>query len=1191
MKTKHIGDSIGTKFFLLGVLLLCCLLSRDSFGQVDQGAVTGVVRDSTGAIIQDAQVTLTNTSTAFALSTQTDSSGTYIFSPVKIGNYSVSATKQGFSTTTQENIEVHVQGRAVANIALKAGEVSTNVTVDSAPPVLQTEDGSTGQVVDSKSINDTPLNGRNWVFITQLTAGVTPSNGSRGQGTGDFNANGQRAEQNNFIMDGVDNNVNVVDFYNGASYVVRPPPDALAEFKVQTGAYSAEFGHSAGATVNASIKSGSNQIHGNLWEYVRNDAFDVREFFQGSSPIAKYRQNQFGATLGFPLVKNKLFFFGDAEANRIVFGETHSGYTVPTARMRTGDFSELLNPALVNGNTSQLYLPNSAANGTTPVAGNRLDLSGIALNPVALKLLSLYPNPNVGVPGQTYNNYTVQTNTTDNTFQWDVRTDWNISSKDQAFGRYSYSLEPTKYPPPLGPILDGGNFGDTGANSSLGENFAGSETHAFTESLTNEFRFGYNYGHFSGLQVNGNTDIAPTYGLGGIPFGPDNGGLPMINVGGISRIGPPCCLVTDERENVYQILDNVTKIWGNHTIKGGVNFQRIRVSTLQPGLGRGEYDYSGLYTSQAGTPNTGYGVADFLTNNMNSSAVTQIATIDDVRWNRSVYFQDDWKASQKLTLNIGIRYDNTTPYLERHDNQAAFITTGPLVASKGTGTFLLPKSKRGVALPASVTRLFALDNITVKYSDNRRLVDGQNLNFAPRLGFAYMLTSRAVVRGGFGIFFGGLESVGGSPNFGKNVPFTFDSSFNATSCVAGGSCPTNGFTLETGFSNALAVGLLNAANQPTLIGSESKVRTPYSEQFNLSTEYGITNNLVATLSYVGSLGRHLATNPNINSQTALTPSDFGGYVSPAGDNVYPFNPFPHFGYVAYSAYDAVSSYNSLQAKLQQHLSHGVSYLASYTWAHSLDNAPAPLNEGNNAYRNPNIVPISQDYSNSGFDVRQRFTLNGNVELPFGKNRRFLNSSGPLDYLVGGWSSSLVFRAQTGTPISIGTNSLISPSGANVLAVRIGDPYKAGGAPNASNPGISCPTAVRTVTHWFNPCAFANPKPDNIGYTNQLYPDGKTHVPNTVSGSAALPYLGSPSNQIYGPGYERIDSSIFKSFPTFREQSIQFRADIFNVLNTPGYGDPSNTGISSAGGLITGARSFQKNTPDSRFFQFALKYSF
>ena len=563
--------------------LLCSLLliagAAKAHAQADQGAITGVVQDTTGAVVPNAQVTLTSTETGLVLHVQTDASGNYVFSPIKIGTYKVEAAASGFSPTIQENIQLHVQDRAEVNLQLKTGSESTEVTVTAAPPLLQTEEGSTGQVIESKTINDTPLNGRNWVFIAQLTAGVAPANGARGQKGGDFNANGQRAEQNNYIMDGVDNNVNVVDFFNGASYVVRPPPDALAEFKVQTGSYSSEFGHSAGAVINASIRSGTNQIHGALWEYIRNDAFDVREFFQGASPVPKYRQNQFGATLGLPIIKDKLFFFGDVEANRIVFGETHSGLSVPTALERVGNFSELLNPALsgrsandttaINPNTGklnpasgQIFVPNPANNGQVAVAGNRLDLQpGVTLDPVALKLLSLFPSPNQGLPGQTFNNYTSQTNTLDNTFQWDVRMDANISSKDQAFGRYSYNHEPSTHPAPLGPILDGGGFGDTGQLVYLGENFAGSETHIFAPTLTNEFRFGYNYGHYAGLHENANNPtLASSLGLGGVATAPNNSGLPFFSVSGLSNFGSPQFYATNEYENVYQILDNVTKI-------------------------------------------------------------------------------------------------------------------------------------------------------------------------------------------------------------------------------------------------------------------------------------------------------------------------------------------------------------------------------------------------------------------------------------------------------------------------------------------------------------------------------------------------------------------------------------------------------------------------------------------------------
>ena len=1194
---KQIWGSVRKAVQAMLCLVLLAIAAVPVLAQMDQGAINGTVQDSTGAVIPGAQVTLTDVNNNLQFQTVTDGSGVYTFSPVKIGKYTVSASAPGFSKTTQENIQVHVQDRLEINLKLATGESTVTVTVTEAPPLLQTESGSTGQVLDSATINETPLNGRNWVFIAQLTAGVAPASGSRGQGAGDFNANGQRAEQNNYIMDGVDNNVNVVDFFNGASYVVRPPPDALAEFKVQTGSYSSEFGHSAGAVVNASIKSGTNNIHGSLWEYVRNDAFDVREFFQGSRPIAKYRQNQFGGTLGLPIIKDKLFLFADTEARRVVFGRTSSGLTVPTALMRAGNFSELLNKNLVNGNIIQLYAPNSTANGTTVIANNRLDQQpGVTLDPVALKMLSLFPAPNIGVPGQTYANFTAQNNVLDNTFQFDVRSDWNISSKDQAFARYSYNHEPATYPAPFGPILDGGGFGTTGQVVQLGENFAFSETHIFTPNLTNEARFGYNYGHYAGLQENANNPTAASsLGLGGIPYAPNNGGLPSFNVGGISHFGSPTFYATNEYENVYQILDNVTKVLGNHTLKAGVDIQRIRFSTSQPTQPRGTYNFGGQYTGQQGTPNTGFGLADFLTNNMGGSSISNVFTSDDVRFNRAGYAQDDWKASEKLTLSYGMRYDYSTPYLERHDNQAAFIPTSPATAGHSTGVYRLVNSKKGLVLPTAFTRLLALDNITIQYTNNRYLVQPQKSNFAPRIGFAYKLTDKAVVHGGYGIFFGGLESTGYYPNLGENFPFEFDSNFPSGSCNQGGSCATNGFTLENGFTNAIAAGLLNSISQPGLRGSEPNVRTPYSEQYNLTAQYAISNMLVLSGGYVGSLSRHLQSFPNPNGPVALAPNGFYGYKNTSGDQVNPLQPYPHFGGVAYTAYDGVSDYNSLQATLEKRLSSGLSFLTTYTWAHSLDDAPTPLGSiADGGYRSLNILGIAADYGNSPFDVRHRFTFNGNYVLPFGKGQRFASNSRILDYLVGGWSNSTVFQAQTGEPITIYTNSLTSPSGAGVHAIRVGDPFKAGGTPSPSNPTLtSCPTKVRTIQNWFNPCSFANPEANNITYTGAVYADSAhgQHIPNTVSGAAALAYVGSPRGQTYGPGYVRVNMSLFKTFTTFREENLMFRADVFNLLNTPGYGDPSNSGISSNGGQITGARFFQADTPDSRFFQFALNYSF
>ena len=1151
-----------------------------AFAQQDQGAVTGTITDQTGASVPNAAVTLTNVDTGLVLKATTDGSGNYTFSPVKIGNYKVSATAPGFSTTTQSNIRVDVQSRVEVNEKLKTGAATTTVEVNSAPPLMQTQEGSTGQVMSTQTINDTPLNGRNWVFIAQLTAGVAPPSGSRGAGKGDFNANGQRAEQNNFILDGVDNNNNVVDFLNGASFIVRPPPDALSEFKIQTSTYSAEFGHSAGAVVNATVKSGTNQIHGDLWEYIRNDAFDVHEFFGGPT-VPKYRENQFGATLGLPVIKNKLFFFGDVEANRIIFGETHSGLSVPTAAMRNGDFSELLNGANNQGGKPiLLYQPSTTANGTTLLAcnGRQNVMCANQIDPVAQRLLSLYPSPNVGSPGQTYANFTTQTNARDNTWQWDTRMDWNISAKDQVFGRFSYLHDPANHPPPLGNVLDGGDFGATGNILNLGENFAGSETHVFTPTLVNEFRFGYNYGHFGYFHVNSNNPtIASSLGLGGIPTNPNNDGLPYFSVSGLQHFGSPQFYASNEYNNVYQILDNITKQAGNHSLKAGVSFQRVRFSTSQPTNPRGNYTYTGTYTGQQGTSNTGFGAADFLFNMMNSSGISNVFNSDDVRWDRAAYAQDDWKVTPRLTLNLGVRYEYFQPYYDRHGNQAAFILTGPLVASGGSAKYLIPSKNRNVPLAPKFTQLLAKDNITLGYSDNPSLITSQKFNFAPRIGFAFQPNEKSVVRGGFGIFYGGLESTGYYPNLGENYPFEFDSSFNAPSgCNQGGSCPTNGFSLETGFPATTAAGLAAFINTPNLRGSDAKAITPYAEQFNLSVERSISNDMVATLAYVGTLSRHLQVFPNPNSQTALAPNGFGGTPNP-------LLPFPDFS-VTYTSYSGSGNYNSFQTKLERRFHNGLNFLASYTWSHSLDDAPTPLGStGDPGFRGMNVVPAHLDYASSPFDVRHRFTFNGSYDLPFGKGRKFANSSGLADYVIGGWSSSLTFTAQTGEPFTVYPSNISSPAGASTRAIRIGDPFKGGGTPDPSYGGsFTCPTKVRTIQNWYNPCAFRNPKADDLG---------KNGVPDRISGTAALAYLGSPRNQIHGPGYDRINMSLFKSFTTWREQNLQFRADAFNLLNTPAYGEPSTTDIGQNGGKITGARFFQSYTPDSRFFQFALKYNF
>ena len=1175
-----------TRRAVLGMVCLCLsfTFAPRLFAQADQGTITGVVTDSTGAALPSAQVTLTNTDTGLAFQTKSNGAGIYIFSPVKIGDYKLSATAPGFDTVVQEHLHLNVQQRLNLPLALHPGSVRQTVTVNTAPPVLQTQEASLGQDISTQTINNTPLNGRNWVFIAQFSPGVDPGNGSRGSGTGDFSANGQREEQNNFILDGVDNNTDTEDFLNGASFVVRPPPDALAEFKVQTSDYSAEFGHSAGAVVNASIKSGTNNVHGDLWEYFRNDALDARDYFATSVP--EYRENQFGATLGFPIIRDKLFFFGDTEANRIVQGSPTT-VTVPTALERQGNFSELLNPSLNGtGIPIQLYQPGSAGGpaGTSTLSCNGQNnvFCSNQINAVAKNILNMYPLPNAN-NGAVYNNYVVNLNTTNNTFQWDTRVDWNASSKDQAFARFSYSNMHQYSPSPLGPILDG-YYGD-GNDANIGENLAGSETHIFNPNLINEFRIGYNFGNFTEKQFNANENISESLGLGGIPFSTNLGGLVNVSMSGISGFGTPYYYPTLENEHVLQLLDNVTKIVGNHAFKFGVDFQQINTAELQPVIATGAYNFTGQYTGIPGVANTGSGVADFLANSMNSATIGTANYTNDHRWLRSAYGQDDWRVTPKLTLNLGVRYDYFGPKTEDNGRQANFYTTGQLGFGTGSGVFELPNSQKDV-LPQSFLNILAANNINVQYSGNSSLVNSQKLNFAPRLGISYSVDSRTVVRAGYGIFYGGIEGFGYGVNLSQNVPFNFTSGVLSESCTVAG-CPTNGISLNTGFTQSVQQGALNSISFPTLTAIAANAQTPFSQEYNLNFQYAITSNMSATLGYVGGVTHHLYVEyPSLNSSLAL---------SFPGDNIRNYEPFPTLGGINYEQAIGSSSYNSLQAKLEKRYSNGVSFLASYTWAHSLDNAQSDLADNQDyGYRAPGILPISTEMRNSPFDVRQRFTFNGNYELPFGYGRRFMNHKGVLDQIAGGWSATLVFQGQTGNPFSLYADIPTANGLDNAPPITKASPFAGGGTPtlNSGLPaGYVCPSSVRTPKQWYNPCAFVNPRPGSDIVAPGTTPTGTQIVGPVTDPSTVLQFAGGPLMSVYGPPLRRFNMSVFKNFSTWREQTLQFRADIFNVLNTPWFAVPSYSNDGAFGGQITSTRETGAFTPDPRFFQFAIKYQF
>ncbi len=509
-----------------------CLAST-AYGQVDTGTILGTVRDNTGAVIPGASVTVRSEGTGFTQTMKTSSAGTYVFTPLRIGGYSVEVENPGFKKERRTGLQLNIQQQLVADVNLSVGDVSSEIEVTAAAPILQTESGSVGQVIEGKTINNLPLNGRNYTFLARLVPGATVGQ-PEGRGlnaNGWFTANGTRPAQNNYMLDGIDNNTNNVDFLSGAAYVLKPPIDAIGEFKLQTNSFSAEFGRAGGAVLNASIKSGTNQFHGSLWEFIRNDKLDATDFFLNSAGQKKgsFKQNQFGATVGGRIIKDKTFFFADYEGTRIRQGVPQTGLTVPTAAQRASGFTNFSDLIALQSGTRTDALGRTFPLGTVfdpattrsigngqyvrdPFPGNTIPSN--RLDPNAVKLLGLFPAPTG--PGL-YGNYNVNRNSTTDVNAFDTRVDEYFSTKDQVFGRYSWSRSPSFIPAPFTGYADGGGF-NAGDQNVDTQGAALSYTHSFTPTFVNEARIGFNREHTSRVQAYGNdtSDIPGQFGIQGI---------------------------------------------------------------------------------------------------------------------------------------------------------------------------------------------------------------------------------------------------------------------------------------------------------------------------------------------------------------------------------------------------------------------------------------------------------------------------------------------------------------------------------------------------------------------------------------------------------------------------------------------------------------------------------------------------
>jgi hypothetical protein len=1174
-------------FFLLSAALL--LSAPLAFAQKDAGAIVGTVHDPSGAVVVGAKVSVTDIERGQTSNVTTSASGDYVASPLRIGRYTVTVEHPGFKTAVSNAVDINVQDRAVVNITLELGAVAETIEVKAVTPLIETETSELGQIVDSRRVSTLPLNGRNFAQLALLSAGTAPSEpGARDEGGFGFSSNGARSLQNNFLLDGVDNNSNLPDLLNETNFVIQPPIDALEEFKVQTNAYSAEFGRGNGAIVNAVLKSGKNKLHGSLWEFLRNEKLDSKNYFDsrtGRTP--PYKRNQFGGTIGGPVYipglyngKDRTFFFFDYEGLRVRQAQTQTGL-IPNSFWKNGDFTNNLNGSplldytspvagVLDCNGTQTYagelfntqLTNTASSGSqTGLCGVPFgyNASGQPVNilssvdPLASRLAALYPTAGTFDP-KTGNNFLANPVLKESRKNFDTRIDQKFSEADNAFFRFSYEDQPSTIPGTFGGIADGGGF-FSGVEENSYRSFATSWTHIFAPTLINEFRLGYNRINSQRAQLNANKNISgdPAFNVDfpGVPFSPGIGGLPQLTFNDVATLGSPTFLPSKELQNSYTLSENLTWVKGHNTFKYGTEIRREEFTIFQPASPRGNLSFGTQFTANPGiVPSQvlsagGTGFASFLLGLTSGGSINNLHNVDYFRQTYAFYGQDDWKIAPKLTLNLGLRYEVFLPVTERHDDIATFDLTHPL-----TPTLIVPRGQKQQLTPTIASQ------VTISATGSKSLINNDLNNFAPRVGLAYQLAQKSVLRAGYGIFYGGQENGPYSnPSPGFNPPFFVTQSFSgpcslssANPNLAGQDCSVPNFRfLANGFpSNSLV-----DPNTPIFFSVDQNLRTPYMQQWHLGIQQELPSNSVFELTYAGSKGTKLYTFFN------------GNQAAPTPDPAIPTairRPVPSIDAgIDWFRSTGKSSYHSFQAHYEKRFQHGLQFQASYTWAHSLDIAsnanlgPTQNNSDFRDFRHPEA-----ELGNSDFDIRHRFVFSSIYELPFGHGKQFLgDASGIANQIVGGWQTSNIVSITTGNWYTVldGNGNFANADGnAGGVSQRpdqIGDPRA-----KPCIPGT-----------YFNTCAFGDPALGSFGNVGR--------------------------NTIQGPGSRVWDFSLFKTFAIEEKAHLEFRAEFFNVLNHTNFLFAKSGPQNGNGSTILGASQFGKLTAarDPRQIQLALKLSF
>ena len=975
---------------LLRVALAAMLLVLPAVAsaQLDTGTIVGKVADDSGAVLPGVTVTLTQDATGVSVTTVTNASGEYVFPGQRIGRYTVTAELQGFKKSAYTGVQLNVQARLQLDFTLGVGAVTEQITVTGRAELLQTQSADIGQIVDERQIQDLPLLGRRYSELAYLTPGVVAAPAgisSRGEDSF-FNANGNYATWNNYTLDGADNNSFSTNLQERSPQVVQPPIDALQEFKVQTRTYSAEFGKAAGAVINASIKQGTNQFRGSGFEFFRDEAFNANTWDNNRAqrPKGEFNQHIAGFTLGGPVMRGKTFFFGDYQATRTDRALSQTA-TVPTAAMRRGDLSELTGTM----NASNPFVPA----GCVDAANRRINPS--CIDPVAARLINLYPLPNVPGAGFFNNNFISNGTLKNDINQFDIRLDHNLSTRDNVFARYSFSQTDRSEPPVLDDPVASGDFS---SNYLIrGQNAVAGWSRIFGASLFSEFRAGYNRVRSDAVHLAFGVDSNAQYGIKGVPTDPRfYGGLPHMPIARFARLGGPFFRPQFQTSQVFQFAENLTWTLGRHAMKFGVERRRDMVNYIDLRSLNGELNFPDARY-------TGLGIGDFLLGLSSAQRLTLFHQPDLYADGWQFYAQDSWRVRDNLTVTAGIRYERFTPLFDREDKLTNIDpATGRVITAKDGSVY------------------------------DRALLNQDTNDFAPRVGVSWNPVERLVVRGGVGIFYQQFDRFGSESALGLNLPQLVDASITANT---GNDAPA--FTFAQGFTPLNAQTINPAIVQWRI--QDPNQKTPIVYQFSVGPEYQFTDTIVGAVEYVGNRTRNGRRLRNLNQ----------GIVN--ADNTVTF-PYAQYGYgnafLEQIVGNGRADYDSLQVRMQKRMADGFSYTLAYTWSKAMGDFLDHLSAGGGATGNfpQNAYNMAADYGPLAFDIPHRFVASAIYELPFGANKPLL-TSGPAAAILGGWSVNGILTLSAGRPFTVTSNDTVGTgSGRITRANCIGDPTPDGFEP-------------------------------------------------------------------------------------------------------------------------------------------------